>query len=136
MLDDKGNYDYHDINQITISGIDSLIRCDQMDLLHIPVTLEGTQYADTNRFTYFWEINRKIVSTAKDLNVYVNFPLGENEARFVVTDKELGTKAFKYFKMGYASAVSWVIFAMILVVTLLLFRFSSGRVYYEDGGDF
>lgn len=58
--DDKGNYDYHDINQITISGIDSLIRCDQMDLLHIPVTLEGTQYADTNRFTYFWEINRKI----------------------------------------------------------------------------
>lgn len=70
--DDKGNYDYHDINQITISGIDSLIRCDQMDLLHIPVTLEGTQYADTNRFTYFWEINRKIVSTAKDLNVYVN----------------------------------------------------------------
>ena len=37
--DDKGNYDYHDINQITISGVDSLIRCDQMDLLHIPVTL-------------------------------------------------------------------------------------------------
>ena len=23
--DDKGNYDYHDINQITISGVDSLI---------------------------------------------------------------------------------------------------------------
>ena len=97
--DDKGNYDYNEINQITIQGIDSLIRCDQMDLLYIPVTLEGTQYADTNRFTYFWEINRKTVSTAKDLNVYVNFPLGENEARFVVTDKELGTKAFKYFKI-------------------------------------
>ncbi|RHR79767.1 PKD-like family lipoprotein [Odoribacter sp. AF15-53] len=104
--DDKGNYDYHDINQITISGIDSLIRCDQMDLLHIPVTLEGTQYADTNQFTYFWEINRKMVSTAKDLNVYVNFPLGENEARFVVTDKELGTKAFKYFKINVSSSTA------------------------------
>lgn len=38
--DDKGNYDYNEINQITIQGIDSLIRCDQMDLLYIPVTLE------------------------------------------------------------------------------------------------
>ena len=38
--DDKGNYDYNEINQITIQGIDSLIRCDQMDLLHISVTLE------------------------------------------------------------------------------------------------
>ncbi|WP_270581079.1 PKD-like family lipoprotein [Butyricimonas virosa] len=104
--DDKGNYDYHDINQITISGIDSLIRCDQMDLLHIPVSLEGTQYADTNRFTYFWEINRKIVSMTKDLNVYVNFPLGENEARFVVTDKEFGTKAFKYFKINVSSSTA------------------------------
>ena len=36
--DDKGNYDYNEINQITIQGIDSLIRCDQMDLLYIPVT--------------------------------------------------------------------------------------------------
>ena len=104
--DDKGNYDYNEINQITIQGIDSLIRCDQMDLLYIPVTLEGTQYADTNRFTYFWEINRKTVSTAKDLNVYVNFPLGENEARFVVTDKELGTKAFKYFKINVSSSTA------------------------------
>ena len=91
--DDKGNYDYREINQISIQNIDSLVLCDQMDLLSIPVTLEGTQYSDSNRFTYMWEVNQKVVATTIDLNVYANFPLGINTARFVVTDKELGTKA-------------------------------------------
>ena len=74
--DDKGNYDYREINQISIQNIDSLVLCDQMDLLSIPVTLEGTQYSDSNRFTYMWEVNQKVVATTKDLNVYANFPLG------------------------------------------------------------
>ena len=56
--DDKGNYDYREINQISIQNIDSLVLCDQMDLLSIPVTLEGTQYSDSNRFTYMWEVNQ------------------------------------------------------------------------------
>ena len=60
---------------------------------------------------------------------------GPNNGTYVLGMK-LYNEAFKYFKMGSASAISWVIFAMILVVTLLLFRFSSGKVYYEDGGDF
>ena len=60
--DDKGNYDYREINQISIQNIDSLVLCDQMDLLSIPVTLEGTQYSDSNRFTYMWEVNQKVVT--------------------------------------------------------------------------
>ena len=49
---------------------------------------------------------------------------------------KLYKEGFSYFKMGYASAISWVMFLIILVVTLLLFRSSSGWVYYEDGGKF
>lgn len=41
-------------------------------------------------------------------------------------------EGFAYFNMGYASSISWVIFAMIVVVTLLLFRSSSAWVFYED----
>ncbi len=104
--EDKGNYDYREINQITIQGIDTLIRCDQMDLLSIPVTLEGTQYADTNRFSYLWEVNREAVATTKDLNIYANFPLGENTGRFIVTDKDLGTKAFWNFRINVASSTA------------------------------
>lgn len=49
---------------------------------------------------------------------------------------KLYTEAFSYYKMGYACAVSWVIFIMITIVTSILFRFSSMVVYYEDGGEF
>jgi multiple sugar transport system permease protein len=33
--------------------------------------------------------------------------------------------------MGYASAFAWVLFLIILVLTLLIFRSSSNWVYYE-----
>ena len=49
---------------------------------------------------------------------------------------KLYQEAFSYYKMGYASAISWIIFGAIMVVTLLLFRFSSGVVYYSDAGEF
>jgi multiple sugar transport system permease protein len=39
--------------------------------------------------------------------------------------------AFAYFKMGYASAMAWILFVLILVITLALFRSSARWVYYE-----
>lgn len=41
--------------------------------------------------------------------------------------------AFRYFKMGYGSALAWVLFLIILVLTLLTFRITSERVYYAGG---
>jgi multiple sugar transport system permease protein len=40
-------------------------------------------------------------------------------------------KAFKWQQMGLASAMAWVMFAIILVLTLILFKFSDALVYYE-----
>ena len=39
--------------------------------------------------------------------------------------------AFEYFRMGYASAIAWVLFIYIFLLTLLVFRSSSIWVYYE-----
>jgi multiple sugar transport system permease protein len=39
--------------------------------------------------------------------------------------------AFKYFDMGYAAAGSWVMFLIVLVLSLLVMRWSSAWVYYE-----
>lgn len=39
--------------------------------------------------------------------------------------------AFQQFKMGYASAQAWVLFAIVLVATAVLFR-TSGWVYYRS----
>lgn len=39
--------------------------------------------------------------------------------------------AFRYQEMGYASALAWALFVIVLVLTLLVFRSSSMWVYYE-----
>lgn len=39
---------------------------------------------------------------------------------------------FRYFKMGYASAQSWVLFVIIILFTFAIFRLSDGLVHYED----
>ncbi len=39
--------------------------------------------------------------------------------------------AFQYFRMGYASALAWILAVIILFFTLLVFRSSSAWVYYE-----
>ncbi|MGQ9629166.1 MAG: carbohydrate ABC transporter permease [bacterium] len=39
--------------------------------------------------------------------------------------------AFKWFKMGMASAQAWILFALILLGTLIIFKTSSRWVYYE-----
>lgn len=41
--------------------------------------------------------------------------------------------AFQYLKMGYASALAWILFAIILVLTLLQLWGSRRWVYYEGG---
>ena len=66
---------------------------------------------------------------------------------FVITDggpmkstyvlgMKLYKEGFSYFRMGYASAISWVIFAIIILITLMLFKSSSMWVFYDDDGKF
>lgn len=45
----------------------------------------------------------------------------------------LYNNAFKWFNMGYASALAWLMMAIILVLTGLVFRSSIRWVYYEGG---
>lgn len=39
--------------------------------------------------------------------------------------------AFEYFKMGYAAAMAWVLFLIVLAVTLIQLRVARTWVYYE-----
>jgi multiple sugar transport system permease protein len=49
--------------------------------------------------------------------------------RFYVLN--LFIQAFDFHNMGYASAMAWVLFVLVLMLTLLVFRGSRGLVYYE-----
>ncbi len=43
----------------------------------------------------------------------------------------LFTNGFNYFRMGYASALAWAIFIVILILTLIQFRLAPRWVHYE-----
>ncbi|MBB6733820.1 carbohydrate ABC transporter permease [Cohnella zeiphila] len=43
-------------------------------------------------------------------------------------------EAFESMRMGSASAISWILFVIILLLTLLIFKSSSLWVYYESEG--
>lgn len=47
----------------------------------------------------------------------------------------LYNNAFQFFKMGYASAMAWLLFVIVLVFTLIQFAVARRLVYYEDTRD-
>ena len=55
---------------------------------------------------------------------------GPNDA-LLMPVYHLFINAFNYFKMGYASALAWVIFLIIVVITAVQFYFAKRWVYYE-----
>lgn len=40
--------------------------------------------------------------------------------------------AFSYYRMGYASSMAWILFAIVLVFSLLVMKSSSMWVFYEE----
>ncbi|MDA1191328.1 MAG: sugar ABC transporter permease [Candidatus Poribacteria bacterium] len=45
----------------------------------------------------------------------------------------LFNNAFQYFRMGYASAMAWILFFIILLLTLFQFKIAPRWVHYETG---
>jgi ABC-type sugar transport system permease subunit len=43
--------------------------------------------------------------------------------------------AFEEYNMGYASAMAWVLTAIIVTCSVIVFRTSNRWVYYEDSGE-
>lgn len=53
-----------------------------------------------------------------------------NEGQFIML--QIYDTAFEYFKMGYASAMSWVFLLIVLAITLLVFRFTDFWKYSQE----
>jgi multiple sugar transport system permease protein len=43
-------------------------------------------------------------------------------------------QGFINFRMGYAAALAWVLFLIVVILSLLVFWLARGRVYYESEG--
>jgi len=46
---------------------------------------------------------------------------------------ELFREAFVFSRMGYGAAIAWLLFVIVLILTLGLFSFARKRVYYAGG---
>jgi oligogalacturonide transport system permease protein len=84
----------------------------------------------------FFNVLMQMVNTFQDFTgAFVITNGGPMHATYLFALK-LYDEAFHYFKMGYASALSWVLFVLILGFTAIFFRFSSMATYYADGGKY
>jgi multiple sugar transport system permease protein len=65
-------------------------------------------------------------------NAYIMTEGGPNNATLFYA-LYLYRNAFVYFKMGHASAMAWILFAILFVFTFIQFRRSRSWVHYEGG---
>ncbi|MFI9173143.1 carbohydrate ABC transporter permease [Streptomyces lincolnensis] len=66
--------------------------------------------------------------------VYILVSKGKNPAGYDAAQTMvpfLFDQAFSYYHMGYASAISWLLFLVILVFTVIAFRTTRRWVFYE-----
>jgi multiple sugar transport system permease protein len=72
-----------------------------------------------------------IIGTLQVFTVpFIMFPNGSPARSTYFYAMYLFDNAFKYHKMGYASAMGWIMFLIILVLTLTSLRLSEKHVHY------
>lgn len=105
---------------------------------------EAARIDGSNRWNVFWHITLPLLtpviffSVVTGLigtfqvftNAYIATDGGpENATLFYVL--LLFRNAFEYFRMGYASAMAWVLLVIVLALTVLQFRLARRWVHYE-----
>lgn len=118
-------------------------------LKQIPSELyEAAEVDGANRLRKFVSITLPQISSVLFFNLIMQSiqAMQNFTSAFVVTNggpmkstyiigMKLYDDAFVNRKIGYASAESWVMFIIILALTLLVFKSSDAWVYYADGGE-
>lgn len=115
-------------------------------LQSVPTHLyESVEIDGGGRIRKFWSITLPMMSPIIFFNAIMSFigsmqmfteayvmtGGGPNDASLMYM-MYLYTKAFSFQEMGIASAMAWVLFIMIALLTALIFKTSSFWVYYEN----
>lgn len=104
-MKDLGNYEYRDINEIGISGIENSYEVLVGDHLVIRPELSFTQDDDKDpeRYTYEWytsDYHRVDLGTTRNLDAQISLTPGDHEAHFRVTDQVTGVQWSKSFNIN------------------------------------
>jgi multiple sugar transport system permease protein len=105
---------------------------------------EAASIDGANRWHSFWKITLPLLTPTIFFNLVLSIisTFQTFTSAFVATDGGpldstlfyvlyLFRQAFQYFNMGYASALAWILFLVILALTLLIVRSSDRWVFYE-----
>jgi multiple sugar transport system permease protein len=60
--------------------------------------------------------------------------IGSPQGSLLFFSVYLYQQGFSNFRMGYASALAWILFVIIMICTLLIIRGSRRWVHYQGGG--
>lgn len=115
--------------------------------------LESAQIDGANAWTRFWRITLPLLSPSLFFNLVLGViaalqtftlayvatsgvgqsrPAGGPAYSTLFYVLNLYNYAFDYWEMGYACALAWVFFLLVLVITLVQLRWARGWVYYES----
>jgi multiple sugar transport system permease protein len=84
-------------------------------------------------YIFFNIIMGTIGSLQRFTDIYImSGPTGGPVDSTVVPVLYLFNNAFQYFKMGYASAWAWILFVVILILTVIQLKLAPLWVYYES----
>lgn len=106
--------------------------------------LEAAAIDGAGRWKRFWRVTLPLLTPTIFFNLVLSIisTFQTFTSAFVATDGGpldstlfyvlyLYRQAFQNFNMGYASALAWVLFVIVLVLTLLVVRSARRWVYYE-----
>jgi multiple sugar transport system permease protein len=83
--------------------------------------------------TIFFNLIMSLIGTLQVFNeAYIMTQGGPNNATLFYVFYLFRT-AFQETQMGYACALAWILFLIIMVLTLIVFKTSKSWVYYEGG---
>jgi multiple sugar transport system permease protein len=111
------------------------------------VYYEAAEIDGAGRWNQLWNITIPLLSPVIFFNLILSI-IGTFQvftAGFLITDGGpqnatlffvlyLYRNGFEYLDMGYSAALAWVLFLIIMVLTLLVFRYVGSMVHYEDNG--
>lgn len=112
---------------------------------------EAAEMDGAGRLSRFFKITIPMLSPALFFNLVMSIigALQSFDVAYVISTARAGTlggpakstlfymlytynRAFAGFEMGYASALGWILFAIIMIITVFVFRSSSFWVFYES----
>lgn len=113
----------------------------------IPTDLYDAAHVDgANRWQTFWSVTFPMMTPVLFYNLVLGLigtfqyftevyvatgGAGGPQRATMFYNLYLYQNAFKYFDMGYASTMAWILFVIVLFLTTLIFRSSDAWVYYE-----